>query len=626
MSRPLAFLLSLFLAAPLVRANDAAALWSGGVQALLDQNCVKCHGPLKQKNKLELDTVEAILKGSEYGPVIVPGKPEESSLLEALVAGADPHMPPKKQLPPEDVAKVRAWIAALGEPAPVETVARAEVTFTEPTAAIDYFLKEGWQTRGLTPAPLCDDSAFVRRLYLDLAGRIPTRGETMAFLMESAPDKRQLLIDRLLASDEYPRAFREIWDTLLMGRNAGRREQRRRESGWFDFLESAFKQNRPWNEVVRAMIVARPEKPEDKGAQWFVFERRNEFQPIAEAIAPVIYGTKVDCAQCHDHPLAREIKQGHYWGLVAAFNRSKNVEKGATAVNESAIGGFVNFTNLKKESQPAVIMLLNGRTVKEDWPAPDAKQEETPESYVDAGPLGKVPKFSRRAALADAVTQENPLLARAFVNYTWAILLGRGIVNPVDEMNSKNPPSHPELLDWLSKDFAAHNYDMRRLVRAIASSRVYQLGSSRVPSPPEAFAAAHERPLTAETLARSARLASGRSAEETGLRQAFAGAFPDVLPRVQRATIQQAMLLANSEQLAGLFKPEPGDAAERLGALEKIEERVREAFQMALVREPDADELAQGIAYLETRGSHPADAAGQLLWALVTGPEFLTNH
>ena len=109
----------------------------------------------------------------------------------------------------------------------------------------------------------------------------------------------------------------------------GRREERRRENGWFAFLESAFKQNRPWNEVVRAMITARPEKPEDKGALWFLYERRNEHQQIAEAVAPVIYGTKIDCAQCHDHPLAREIKQGHYWGLVAAFNRSKNVEKGA---------------------------------------------------------------------------------------------------------------------------------------------------------------------------------------------------------------------------------------------------------------------------------------------------------
>src|SRR5204863_1047196 len=135
------------------------------------------------------------------------------------------------------------------------------------------------------------------------------------------------------------------------------------------FLEDAFRRNRPWDEVVRTVITARPERPEDKGAVWFFVERRNEHQRIAEAIAPVIYGTRINCAQCHDHPLAREIKQAHYWGLVAAFNRSKNVERDAgNVVAESAVGGFVNFTNLKKESQPAVMAMLTGRTIEENRP------------------------------------------------------------------------------------------------------------------------------------------------------------------------------------------------------------------------------------------------------------------
>jgi hypothetical protein len=118
-------------------------------------------------------------------------------------------------------------------------------------------------------------------------------------------------------------------------------------------------ENRPWNETVRGCVGGTGEAPESKGASWFLYERRNNHQGIAEAVAPVVYGTKIDCAQCHDHPLAREIKQAHYWGLVAAFNRSKNVD-GGNVVGESAIGGFINFTNLKKESQPAVVTLLNG--------------------------------------------------------------------------------------------------------------------------------------------------------------------------------------------------------------------------------------------------------------------------
>ena len=192
-------------------------------------------------------------------------------------------------------------------------------------------------------------------------------------------------------------------------------EERRKQNGWWSFLENSFRTNRPWNETVRDILIARPDKPENKGASWFLYERRNEHQAIAEAVAPVVYGTKIDCAQCHDHPLAREIKQAHYWGLVAAFNRSKNVE-GGSAVAESAVGGFVNFTNLKKESQPAVIALLTGRTIEEVRPSGDQKENDSDDNYVDPKAKARVPKFSRREAFADAVTRDNPLLARAFVN------------------------------------------------------------------------------------------------------------------------------------------------------------------------------------------------------------------
>lgn len=605
-------------------------------QAILDKNCVKCHGPLEHKSGLELDTIEAALRGNDEGPVIVPGNPGKSKLVAALSADADPHMPPKKQLSPADIATLTTWVAGLKSlPA---TSGNRTVKGTpaidvrkipaEPTAAIDFLVAAGWKSRGIEPAPVCDDSTFLRRTYLDLAGRIPTREEAGEFLRDSKPQKRARLVDQLLASDDYPRNFREIWDVLLMGRAAGRRQQQRSDNGWNAFLEDAFRQGRPWNEVVRDMIVARPGSPESKGAAWFIYERKNQHQLIAEAIAPIVYGTKVDCAQCHDHPLAREIKQGHYWGLVAAFNRSKNIEGGEPAVSESAVGGNVNFTNLKKESQPAVLSLLTGRTIEEPRPTGETKEEDRPEAYIDANARAKVPKFSRRAELARAVTEDNPLLARSFVNHTWAILLGRGIVHPVDEMNSKHPPSHPELLDWLARDFASHQYDTRRLVRAIVLSRAYQLGAATGPKMPEpdAFAAVIEKPLTAETMARSARIASGRGAEDKVLRQKFVEAFPDVLPRVTRATIQQSMLLANSEILAGLFKPAAGTAMERLGRILPVDERAREIFQLALIRQPDKNEAAEAVRFLKSRADKPDEAAGELMWALVAGPEFLTNH
>jgi mono/diheme cytochrome c family protein len=236
-------LISLFVASPLIRADDATAarLWTEGVQPLLDQHCVKCHGPLEQKSKLELDSVASVLKGSEDGPVVVPGKPDESLMMEVFAPKSDPHMPPKKQLSDHEIAKIRTWIAALGQTnggEPVK-VARPEIppASADPIETIDHFLTAEWQARGITPAPVCDDRTFVRRVYLDLAGRIPTRDEASVFLADTATDKRAKLVDHLLSSDEYPRTFREVWDALLMGRRTGRREQRRRESGWYEFLE-----------------------------------------------------------------------------------------------------------------------------------------------------------------------------------------------------------------------------------------------------------------------------------------------------------------------------------------------------------------------------------------------------
>ncbi|HEX5177095.1 MAG TPA: DUF1553 domain-containing protein, partial [Chthoniobacteraceae bacterium] len=189
--------------------------------------------------------------------------------------------------------------------------------------------------------------------------------------------------------------------------------------------------------------------------------------------------------------------------------------------------------------------------------------------------------------------------------------------------------SHPELLDWLANDFAEHGYDVKRLVRAIASSRVYQLAgqAGSTPPPPETFAAGAEKPLTAEAMARSMLIASGSaSAEDPALRQRFAEIFPDLLPRVPRATIQQAMLLTNSERLAELFAPAAGNQAARIGAAPSVEERVREAFRVVLARQPDAEELSESVKFLNAHRDTPAIMVGQLLWVLASGAEFLTNH
>jgi len=603
--------------------DNAATLWSTKVQPIFDVNCVKCHGPLDQKSGLELDTAQAALKGSEDGPVIVPGKPEESALWQNLEAKADPHMPPKKQLSESERAVVHEWIAALTAEATAPAKPRPERHFESIPQAVDTLIEEGWKDRNVQPAPAAEDRTWCRRVYLDFAGRIPTQAEAEEFLKAPADTKRPALVDKLLTSNEYATHMRELWDIFLMGR--GKRdnsETRRKNAGWWNFLETAFRTNRPWNETVHAIITGRADKPENKGSPWFLYERKNDYQHIAEAIAPIVYGTKIDCAQCHDHPLAREIKQGHYWGLVTAFNRSKNVE-GTSAVSESAVGGYPNFTNLKKESQPAVVMLLTGHTLAETWPAGDQKETDGDDKYVDAKAKVRVPKYSRREAFADAATTDNPLLARAFVNRMWATLLGRGIVNPADEMNGRNAPSHPELLDWLAKDFASHQYDTRRVVRGIVLSRVYGLQPADA-TPPEAFAGSLERPLTAEQIARSWRVAAGLPPTDDTLCHAVVMALPDVLPKAYNATFQQAQFLSDAPALTALVQPANDNAAAKLASLPDAAARVRQAFLDVYGRTPDEEETTHAVAFLNGRGDKAVEASRDLLWALMTSGEFLT--
>ena len=278
----------------------------------LSVQCIKCHGLLEQKSGLELDTPAGVMKGGDEGEVVVPGKPEESRLYQYLDANSDPHMPPKKQLSDAERESVHAWITAMTIATEAASSPEKPLAFDSVTQVIDTFMAAGWQRRGIEPAA-ADERTWCRRVYLDLAGRIPTQGELEAFLFSPSDAKRINLVERLLVSDDYAVRMRELWDTLLMGRGKRKsHEERRKDNGWWAFLENAFRENRPWNETVRDFLSARPDTPEQKGATWFLYERRDRHQAIAEAVAPVVYGTRIECAQCHDHPLAREIKQGHY--------------------------------------------------------------------------------------------------------------------------------------------------------------------------------------------------------------------------------------------------------------------------------------------------------------------------
>lgn len=622
------FAFGLAAALPVV-GSEAAGLWAREVQPLFDTRCSKCHGLIERKAGLELDSMEAVLKGGKEGAVVQPGHPEASVLYQVLAADADPHMPPKKQVSEGERESVRRWIAALGQGvnAPTVDAPPEPRAFGSIAEAVNTVLEEAWTRDKVRPVGDADDRTWCRRVYLDLVGRIPSTAEVEAFLAAPAEGRRAELVDQLLGSPAYAVRLRELWDVFLMGRpKRESHEGRREKQGWWGYLERRFAADVAWNQVVRELLVARPDSSETKGSSWFLYERRNDHQAMAEATATLIYGTRIDCAQCHDHPLARDIRQAHYWGLVAAFNRSKNVE-GGDELSESAIGGFINFTNLKKESQPALLTLLGGRTIEETRPAPDAKEEDREEGYVDASAKARIPKFSRRAALAEAATTDNPRLAAAFVNRMWAVFFGRGLVHPVDEMNARNPASHPELLAWLARDFAAHEFRARRFVRGLVLSRPYGLARSPEAADPTAeprYASALERPLSAEQIARSWRVALGLDPEDETLRRAVVAALPDVLPREYQATFQQAQFLAHAPALRALLTTEKSPVMGRILQETGPMARVRIAFEAVLGRGPDAEESERLERFVAHPDRAPAEAVRELLWALLTSAEFLT--
>jgi len=656
----------LLISVQVTAAPSSEEIWDTQVAPILDRYCLKCHAGVRQKSGLDLRSIEMILRGGERGPAMIPGKPEQSRLVQFVAPDSDPHMPPegKKQLKPEEIEVLRRWIANLPQvKSPLATASstnivwvpeylvelrRSEMPRFVPPAnmpaseAIDAILQADWRDRNIEPAAICDDRTFARRIYLDLAGRIPTVNELDDFLSAAIPKRREALVENLLKSADYPKHMREVFDVVLMGRPKRNNDAARRDNGWHAFLEDSFGANRPWNELVRDLILARGTNAPLRGASWYLYERRNNYQAMAEALAPVVFGVQIKCAQCHNHPIAWEIEQRHYWGLVAAFNRSKNVDTSSgIGVSESAIGGFIQFANLKKESQAATLVFLNGKTVAENRPREGEKETDHPELYLMPPKEGKpvlpaVPKFSRREALADSVTRDNPLLARAFVNRMWEILIGQGIVHPADQIDSRHRPSHPVLLEWLAKDFEEHGYDVKRLIRAIVLSRAYQFDSKpsgRTAPPVRSFARAIDKPLSAEQLLDSLLVATGNSPDEHGrvagraldeIRQTFLKTFPDLMPAVYNPTLEQALFWSNSPVLDDLLKPHGGNTAAQLAALPSIEARIEKAFVLVLGRPPQCDEAGRMKSLL---ASQPAEkGVKNLLWTLVASAEFQLNH
>ena len=503
----------------------------------------------------------------------------------------------------------------------------------EAVMRVDEFLKEAWSAKQVIPADPCNRTTFIRRVFLDLGGRIPTPAEQDHFL--AVPDQRLRMevVDALLGSEDYVRHLADILNWTLIGREYKSDGFQRK---WRSWLEQIIRENRGWDQVIREVLLARPKDPKNHGAVWFLYSRKDNFQAIAESIAPAVFGLRIECAQCHDHMLADEIQQRHYWGLVAFFNRGKNVmTTSGPRISESAVGGFADFADLEGGSSPNLLTFLDSKTVNETRPAADAKITDDDSLYGPAlikdGP--KIPLFSRREKFVANVVMNHPRIARAFVNRIWALLFNRGIVHPFDEMDSMHPASHPELLDWLASDFRSSGYNIRHLFRTMALSEAYQLQSITPTgtADPSTFAWFAQKPLTAEQLTRSLGVAlRGESGKNLDLRDLIRKRMPSVLPKSEAVDVKDALFFSNNAEFLRFLKEsqEPHHLIPSLERLENNKDRAEVMMVRILGRGPTVDEKNRVVEFLDQSRDKGQlrSRIEQVVWAILTSAEFRYNH
>jgi hypothetical protein len=320
--------------------------------------------------------------------------------------------------------------------------------------------------------PPASDADFLRRAYLDFTGMIPSATEARAFFADTTPDKRARLVDRLLTTPQHARQLATFFDLMLMER----RPQKHVDLGaWQQFLFASCLTNKPYHQLVREILSADGADEATRPAARFLLDREGEPSTLVRDTGRIFFGMDLSCAQCHDHPNVPDYAQRDYHGLFAFFNRTylftRDRDKKAFIAERAE--GDVTFTSVFTKEAGATRPRLPGAKQLPEPNFPRFAEYLVPPDPKDKN-LRPVPKFNRRAELAKAVTESNNrAFNRNIANRLWALLMGRPLVTPVDELHSQNPAAYPALLDLLASEFAASGYDTRAFLRELALTRVY---------------------------------------------------------------------------------------------------------------------------------------------------------
>ena len=477
----------------------------------------------------------------------------------------------------------------------------------------------------MPPSDLSSDGEFLRRAWVDVCGTLPPADEAQKFLADADPEKRRKLIDRLLDRPEYASYFALKWSDILRNRRQGQAGRMHGTFGLHRWLREGLEANKPYDQLVREVLTATGDLRHNPPVAWY----REVTSPTVRAddVAQVFLGTRIQCAQCHHHPFEKW-SQNDYYGMVGFFSRiGQKTPPGAGA-------------------EPVVFTRRDGEARH------PRTNEVVPPKPLDGPAMPPKPGDDPRLGLAKWMTAKgNPFFARALVNRMWAHFFGRGIVEPIDDLRATNPPSNPELLDALAKDFEENGFDLKRLVRTITTSRTY--GLSAIPNQwnqkdRNAFSHYPTKRLQAEVLLDAIHtvtlaphsfggLPAGTRAIELP-DESFGSTFLELFgkpkrvsscecERVGEASLGQSLHLINSTEIAARINAK-GGRVELLAAADQRadSDKIRELYLVTFTREPTSEETATSLAYINALGRERKSAYEDLVWALLNTKEFQFQH
>jgi hypothetical protein len=498
---------------------------------------------------------------------------------------------------------------------------------------IDGIFRKTWEAQQVQPADLAGDAEFLRRVYLDLAGRIPAVSEVRSFLRNTDAAKRSQVVEQLLDSPAYVRNFTTVWRNALIPQATSQPQFRGVIPGFEAWLWKHVAEGNPYDRIVREIITTEVTSERIAGQALsnttspdaFFAVRELKPENLATGTSRAFLGVRLDCAQCHDHPFDKWSQQ-QFWNMAAFY--SGFTQPGADGDNPAMMSAF-------SENR-------NARSIR----IPDSDEVVPAVFLTGASPRWDDTSRGSREVLADWVTDpKNPWFSRMAVNRMWAQFFGQGLVHPIDDFSESNPPSQPAVLDLLADQFEAHDFDLKFLVRTITATSVYQLSSVQThasQSDPTQFARSTLRGMTPEQFFDSL-------AEAVGFYQPYRTENPFVLdadsPRSQflelfrndsespldhETTILQALAMMNGEFVANATSLNDSQTLKAITdfPLMSQSDRLETLFLATVNRMPTADERQRLVKYLEEASASRSEASAlsDIFWALLNSSEFLLNH